>query len=317
MANVAVIVLLKTSKKTCEVPGRKLTGIHWIFLKLRICLLLNRSWPGTRLGIIFMSIHSLSILLSNSQISVTFKFHSPLLPNVFVCKAGRKKKNNLQANCILEGQVGAVLWDFIKKKKRKKSDQRAVHSSSYKRPHEAEKSLRSKLKMYNSNVLSTLLYRAQTWQLKQIEEKMLLTASVHKLFLESDGSNKLPTRRSAWQPTIHLYQTPSGRNDSGFCVLDMAPSSRDWQNKWPIGNLSSKLLTTELRTIQQCVKATQWTEEVTRVKHCTKVIQKPGLWIKNLKSNTKKKSPTNHRINAWKNILFSFEVMKSSYWKFD
>lgn len=120
-----------------------------------------------------------------------------------------------------------------------------------KRPHEAEKSLRTKLKMYNSNVLSTLLYRAQTWQLKQTEEKMLLTASVHKLFLESDGSNKLPTRRSAWQPTIHLYQTPSGRDDSGFCVLDMAPSSRDWQNKWPIGNLSSKLLTTEWWTIQQ------------------------------------------------------------------
>lgn len=144
--------------------------------------------------------------------------------------------------------------------------------------------------MYNSNVLSTLLYRAQTWQLKQTEEKMLLTASVHKLFLESDGSNKLPTRRSAWQPTIHLYQTPSGRDDSGFCVLDMAPSSRDWQNKWPIGNLSSKLLTTEWWTIQQCVKATQWTEEFTRTRHCTKIIQNPWVWLKkNLKNQHKAK----------------------------
>lgn len=175
--------------------------------------------------------------------------------------------------------------------------------------------------MYNSNVLSTLLYRAQTWQLKQIEEKMLLTASVHKLFLESDGSNKLPTRRSAWQPTIHLYQTPSGRDDSGFCVLDMAPSSRDWQNKWPIGNLSSKLLTTELWTIQQCVKATQWTEEATRVKHCTKVIQKPGLWIKNLKNTTNKNkktnNPTNHSVNAWKNtfvLFWSHEIQQLKVW---
>lgn len=173
-------------------------------------------------------------------------------------------------------------------KKKKKSDQRAVLSSSYKRPHEAEKSLRTKLKMYNSNVLSTLLYRAQTWQLKQTEEKMLLTASVHKLFLESDGSNKLPTRRSAWQPTIHLYQTPSGRDDSGFCVLDMAPSSRDWQNKWPIGNLSSKLLTTEWWTIQQCVKATQWTEEFTRTRHCMKMIQNPWVWLKKKTENESK-----------------------------
>lgn len=173
-------------------------------------------------------------------------------------------------------------------KKKKKSDQRAVLSSSYKRPHEAEKSLRTKLKMYNSNVLSTLLYRAQTWQLKQTEEKMLLTASVHKLFLESDGSNKLPTRRSAWQPTIHLYQTPSGRDDSGFCVLDMAPSSRDWQNKWPIGNLSSKLLTTEWWTIQQCVKATQWTEEFTRTRHCMKMIQNPWDWLKKKTENESK-----------------------------
>lgn len=130
--------------------------------------------------------------------------------------------------------------------------------------------------MYNSNVLSTLLYRAQTWQLKQTEEKMLLTASVHKLFFESDGSNKLPTRRSAWQPTIHLYQTPSGRDDSGFCVLDMAPSSGDWQNKWPTNNLSSKLLTTESWTFQQSAKAMEQMgrKYSTRAKHHIWVIKK-------------------------------------------
>lgn len=55
------------------------------------------------------------------------------------------------------------------------------------RPQEAKKKPppRPKLKMYNSNVLSTLLYRAQAWQLKQTEEKMLLTASVHKRFFAS------------------------------------------------------------------------------------------------------------------------------------
>lgn len=230
-----------------------------------------------------------------------------------VKQAGGKKPSTIK---YFKGQEVVVLSEFIKKK----SDQRALHSSSYKRPHEAEKSLRTKLKMYNSNVLSTLLYRAQTWQLKQTEEKMLLTASVHKLFLESDGSNKLPTRRSAWQPTIHLYQTPSGQDDSGFCVLDMAPSSRDWQNKWPIGNLSSKLLTTEWWTIQQCVKATQRTEEVTRVKHCTKVIQNLVVWVKNPKKqhHQQQKNPISNSISSsWKNtfvLLWGHEIQLLKVW---
>lgn len=108
----------------------------------------------------------------------------------------------------------------------KKNDYKASAFWHYQRPHKTKKSLTTALKMYNSNVLSTLLYRAQTWQLKQTEEKMLLTASVCEWFFESDGSNKLPTKRSAWQLTIHLYQTPSGRDDSGFCVFDTLSNSR-------------------------------------------------------------------------------------------
>lgn len=214
-----------------------------------------------------------------------FKFHTPLLPNMLVCEVGRNKPRNK----IYFKRPGSSCTMRVKKKKKVIKEQ--YTPAATKRPHEAEKSLRTKLKMYNSNVLSTLLYRAQTWQLKQTEEKMLLTASVHKLFLESDGSNKLPTRRSAWQPTIHLYQTPSGRDDSGFCVLDMAPSSRDWQNKWPIGNLSSKLLTTEWWTIQQCVKATQWTEEFTIARHCTKVKPNSRFLNKKTEKQHKQKYP--------------------------
>lgn len=115
--------------------------------------------------------------------------------------------------------------------KTKQCNYKASTFQYYQIYHKTEKSLTSlttTLKMYNSNVLSTLLYRAQTWQLKQTEEKMLLTASVCEWFFESDGSNKLPTR-SAWQLTIHLYQTPSGQNDSDFCVFDMPSNSKDYQ----------------------------------------------------------------------------------------
>lgn len=36
------------------------------------------------------------------------------------------------------------------------------------------------------------------------------------ILLESDGSNKLPTRRYTWQPNIPLHRAPSGWDDSGF-----------------------------------------------------------------------------------------------------
>lgn len=42
------------------------------------------------------------------------------------------------------------------------------------------------------------------------------------ILFESDGSNKLLTRRYAWQPTIHLYQAPSGPDDSGVYPFDTA-----------------------------------------------------------------------------------------------
>lgn len=123
---------------------------------------------------------------------------------------------------LFKGQIIIALSQYLKRK-----PIRASAFQHYQRPHKTEKSLTTALKMYNSNVLSTLLYRAQTWQLKQTEEKMLLTASVCEWFFESDGSNKLPTKRSAWQLTIHLYQTPSGQDDSGFCVFDTPSNSKD------------------------------------------------------------------------------------------
>lgn len=109
MPNVAVTVVLKTSKKTCEVPARKLTGMHQIFLNLRICLLLNRSRPGTRLVTVFRSIHRLSIL-SNLILKSQSHLNSthPYCPMCLSVKQTGKKKN-LQAKFILKGQVVVVL----------------------------------------------------------------------------------------------------------------------------------------------------------------------------------------------------------------
>lgn len=65
---------------------------------------------------IFTSIYNECILISNSLISVTFEFHTPLLLNVLVCKVGRNKPRSK----IYFKRLGSscTMRVYIKKKKK-------------------------------------------------------------------------------------------------------------------------------------------------------------------------------------------------------
>lgn len=71
--------------------------------------------------------------------------------------------------------------------------------------------------LVNTSVQSTLM-TAKTDRRKDAFDSQ----RAQVILLESDGSNKLVTTRYTWQPNIHLYWVPSGRDDSGFYAFDTA-----------------------------------------------------------------------------------------------
>lgn len=82
---------------------------------------------------IFTSIYNESILISNSLISVTFEFHTPLLLNVLVCKVGRNKPRSKIYFKRLGSSFTMRVYIYKKKKWSKSSTLQQLQETSWSR----------------------------------------------------------------------------------------------------------------------------------------------------------------------------------------